>query len=105
MIEIKGNVFDKNCQPVPNAYLDFWQASPDGKYDNIGNEFRGHQKCDNFGGFSLKTLRPGSYSGRTPHIHVRISWKRKFLVTQLYFKDEPQNRTDYFFDSKLILIF
>ena len=103
LIEIKGYVFDKNCQPVSNAFLDFWQASPAGRYDNIGNEFRGHQKCDGFGRFSLKTLRPGSYAGRTPHIHVRISWKKKILVTQLYFRDEPKNKKDYFFDTKLIL--
>src|SRR5688572_22345003 len=29
-----GYVLDQNCQPLPNAWLDFWQADSNGEYDN-----------------------------------------------------------------------
>src|SRR5215208_2081548 len=31
-----GYVYDINCQPVANAWLDFWQADANGNYDNSG---------------------------------------------------------------------
>src|SRR5437588_838499 len=33
---ITGYVYDKNCQPVSHAWLDFWQADASGAYDNAG---------------------------------------------------------------------
>ena len=103
-IKITGYVYDTNCNPVPNANLEFWHASPFGSYDNIGYEFRGQQKSDRFGRFFLETLRPGSYPGRTPHIHVTIERGIKKITTQLYFSNETQNKKDYFYNSSLELM-
>ena len=104
LTKITGYIFDKNCNPVPNVNLEFWHASPHGNYDNIGYEFRGQQQSDAFGRFFLETLRPGSYPGRTPHIHVKIGWKRKEIITQLYFSDESLNKNDYFYNPNLVLM-
>ena len=38
-----GYVLDQNCQPLPNAWLDFWQADANGEYDNTAYRLRGHQ--------------------------------------------------------------
>ena len=45
-IVITGYVYDTNCQPVANAWLDFWQADANGNYDNSGYTLRGHQYTD-----------------------------------------------------------
>src|SRR5512139_2493281 len=36
---VAGYVLDQNCQPVPGALLDFWQADASGAYDNSGFNF------------------------------------------------------------------
>ena len=36
-----GYVLDAACQPVPNAWLDFWQTDGAGVYDNSGFKLRG----------------------------------------------------------------
>jgi len=33
---ITGQVFTRDCRPVPGAWLDFWQADAHGAYDNAG---------------------------------------------------------------------
>jgi protocatechuate 3,4-dioxygenase beta subunit len=63
-----GYVLDQNCQPVPNAWLDFWQADANGKYDNTGYRLRGHQFTDAQGRYYLETILPGLYSSRPSSI-------------------------------------
>lgn len=40
-----GYVLNQNCQPLPNAWLDFWQADANGAYDNAGYRLRGNSQC------------------------------------------------------------
>src|SRR3954469_20304368 len=40
---VTGYVYDANCQPIANAWLDFWQANYYGQYDNTGYTLRGHE--------------------------------------------------------------
>jgi hypothetical protein len=58
--------------PAANALLDFWQANPNGAYDNTGYTLRGHQYTDANGYYTLTTIVPGIYPGRTEHIHVKV---------------------------------
>jgi hypothetical protein len=86
-----GYVLDQNCQPLPNAWLDFWQAGADGEYDNEGYRLRGHQYTDSQGRYYLETVLPGLYSSRPiEHIHVKVMPEGGAEVTsQLYFPDRP----------------
>ena len=86
-----GYVLDQNCQPLPNAWLDFWQAGADGEYDNEGYRLRGHQYTDSQGRYFLETVLPGLYSSRPiEHIHVKVRPEGGAEVTsQLYFPDRP----------------
>ncbi|OUV04060.1 MAG: hypothetical protein CBC42_01320 [Betaproteobacteria bacterium TMED82] len=102
-INISGRVLNIYCEPVKEALVEFWHTSPQGVYDNQGFLYRGRQFTDNFGFYHLTTHMPGSYFGRTKHIHVKIRTKNKLLTTQLYFGDEPLNNRDYFFNKKLLL--
>ena len=86
-----GYVLDQNCQPLPNAWLDFWQADANGEYDNNANRLRGHQFTDSQGRYSLQTIMPGLYSSRPiEHIHVKVQPEGGEVVTsQLYFPAQP----------------
>jgi protocatechuate 3,4-dioxygenase beta subunit len=86
-----GYVLDQNCQPLPNAWLDFWQADANGEYDNAGYRLRGHQFTDAQGRYYLETILPGLYSSRPiEHIHVKVRPEGGEQVTsQLYFPEQP----------------
>ena len=103
-LTVSGYVYSTNCQPVPGALLDFWQADDAGAYDNVGYRLRGHQFADAEGRFELETIVPGLYPGRTRHIHVIAQAPdRPVLTTQLYFPDEPANSADGIFDPALVM--
>jgi protocatechuate 3,4-dioxygenase beta subunit len=103
-LTVTGYVFGLACLPVDRALLDFWQADVNGAYDNTGYTFRGHQYTDARGAFTLSTIVPGLYPGRTRHIHVKVQAPgRPILTTQLYFPNEPRNNTDSIFDARLLM--
>jgi protocatechuate 3,4-dioxygenase beta subunit len=86
-----GYVLDQNCNPLPNAWLDFWQTDARGEYDNEGYRLRGHQFSDSQGRYSLDMVLPGLYLSRPiEHIHVKVQPQGGEVVTsQLYFPDRP----------------
>lgn len=100
-----GYVLDQNCQPLANAWLDFWQADANGEYDNAGYRLRGHQFTDAQGRYYLETILPGLYASRPiEHIHVKVQPEGGQAITsQLYFPQQPvegltvelENRGDY----------
>lgn len=103
-LTVSGVVYSRSCKVVANALLDFWQADTYGNYDNYGFRLRGHQFTDSAGRFSLSTIVPGLYPGRTRHIHVKVQAPyQRVLTTQLYFPGEPRNQTDTIFDPALLM--
>ncbi len=90
-LTVIGYVLDVNCQPIANAWLDFWQADAIGEYDNAGYILRGHQFTDSQGRYQLETIMPGLYSSRPiRHIHVKVQPPGgSILTTQLYFPEQP----------------
>jgi protocatechuate 3,4-dioxygenase beta subunit len=104
-IVVSGSVLSTTCRPVPGALLDFWQADDRGEYDNAGYRLRGHQFADERGRYRLESVVPGVYPGRTRHFHVRVQAPNQpALTTQLYFPDEPANRSDSIFRPELVLV-
>jgi len=104
VITITGQVLDQNGQPVANAWLDFWQANASGAYDNSGYTLRGHQYTDANGYYTLTTVVPGLYPGRTEHIHVKVQAPNgPALTTQLFFPGVAQNSRDSIYDQSLLL--
>ncbi|WP_225634753.1 dioxygenase family protein [Streptomyces solaniscabiei] len=103
-LTVSGYVFGRNCVPLRGVLLDFWQADTAGAYDMAGYTFRGHQFTDSTGAFTLRTIVPGLYPGRTRHIHVKAQAPGEpVLTTQLYFPGEPRNSTDTIFDPALLM--
>jgi protocatechuate 3,4-dioxygenase beta subunit len=101
---VGGQVLATDCRPVARALLDFWQADDSGAYDNAGYRLRGHQFADDQGRFSLETIVPGLYPGRTRHIHVKVQAPNQpVLTTQLYFPGEASNARDGIFRPELVM--
>jgi protocatechuate 3,4-dioxygenase beta subunit len=66
------------CKAIPGADVEIWHASAEGEYsafDGAGKKtsyLRGHQIANAKGVAKFITIFPGWYSGRTPHIHVKV---------------------------------
>ena len=104
-ITLSGYVFDKNCNPVPGAWLDFWQADGNGNYDNRGYRLRGQQFTDEQGEYVLRTVIPSAYPGRTSHIHVKVAKiaGEEIVTSQLYFPDRSRNARDPIFNASMVI--
>jgi protocatechuate 3,4-dioxygenase beta subunit len=101
---LTGYVLATDCQPIAGALLDFWHADDAGAYDNVGYKLRGHQFADADGHYTLETIVPGLYPGRTRHFHVKVQAPNgPILTTQLYFPGEPRNESDSIYRSELLM--
>ncbi|MDE0408112.1 MAG: hypothetical protein OXN81_09650, partial [Alphaproteobacteria bacterium] len=101
----EGLVLTPDCRPLPGAVIDIWHSDGRGRYDNRGFRYRGHQFADAAGAFRFVTIRPGRYTGRTPHIHVKAQGRdTRVLTTQVYFPDlEDANARDSIFRDDLLV--
>jgi protocatechuate 3,4-dioxygenase beta subunit len=103
-LTLSGRVLTIAGKPVSNALIDFWQADARGAYDNRGYRFRGHQFTNAKGQYSLFSVVPGLYPGRTKHIHVKVQAPReRVLTTQLFFPGVAGNRSDGIFDTECLV--
>jgi protocatechuate 3,4-dioxygenase, beta subunit len=106
IIAISGIVVGLDEQPLKQSIVEVWQACETGRYNHTADkndrpldpnfQYWGRIETNETGEFRFKTILPGKYPGRTPHIHFRIvSGNRPELVTQLYFADHADlNRKD-----------
>lgn len=102
---LTGYVYDQDCQPIANAWLDFWQADEKGAYDNTGYALRGHQFTDPQGKYVLQTVIPGQYAGRAHHIHVKLraTDSASVVTSQLYFPGAEGNAEDALFAPSMVI--
>ena len=101
----EGLVLTPDCRPVGGAVVDIWHCDEHGAYDNRGFRYRGHQFTDAAGAFRFETIRPARYTGRTPHLHVKVQGEAtRVLTTQVYFPDvETANARDSIFRDDLVM--
>jgi protocatechuate 3,4-dioxygenase alpha subunit len=111
VITIRGQIFDGDRQPVPDAQLETWQADAEGNYSENKCEAASHSPAkftgfariftDTAGRFEFRTIKPGSIRGaagemQSPHIAVLVFMRGllKPLYTRIYFPGEAANDTD-----------
>lgn len=95
-----------SCAPIPRVAVDVWQCDALGIYSGYEGAaiaprhvepvddktfLRGTQLTDGTGGVRFRTIYPGWYMGRTPHVHLKLRVGEKAATTQLYFPDEVTN--------------
>jgi len=95
-----------SCAPISRAAVDVWQCDALGIYSGYEGAaiaprhvepvddkrfLRGTLLSDAGGAVRFRTIYPGWYSGRTPHVHLKVRVGAKAATTQLYFPDEVTN--------------
>jgi len=87
----------QGCAPIAGAMVELWMAGPDGEYTDA---YRATQYTAEDGSYRFESHAPPPYSGRPPHIHLRVSAPRyATLVTQHY---PAQGGTSATFDLIII---
>lgn len=103
-LTLTGYVVTTDCSPVAGAKVEIWQADSSGSYDNSGYTLRGYVLTDASGQFTIRTVVPGEYPGRTEHIHVKVTPPGgTTLTTQVYFPGTTANDSDGIYDPSLLL--
>lgn len=100
---LEGTVTDPDGRPLRGAQVEIWQCDHAGHYHHPGDGDRadaafqgfGRVTVDADGRYRFRTIRPVPYSGRTPHIHMKVRLgPRELLTTQVYVAGEPGNARD-----------
>jgi len=100
---LEGAVLDLDGKPVAGAQVEIWQCDGNGHYHHPGDGSRADPAFQGFGrvqvgsdgSYRFHTIRPVPYTGRTPHIHVKVKLDgRELLTTQLYVEGDPHNERD-----------
>jgi protocatechuate 3,4-dioxygenase beta subunit len=100
---VDGTVTDLDGKPLRGAQVEIWQCDENGHYHHPGDGDRADAAFQGFGRvavgddgrYRFRTIRPVPYSGRTPHIHVKVKLgTRELLTTQLYVAGDPGNARD-----------
>jgi protocatechuate 3,4-dioxygenase beta subunit len=101
---VEGVVSDLEGKPLAGAQVEIWQCDHAGHYHHPGDGGRADPNFQGFGRvtvgsdgrYRFRTIRPVPYTGRTPHIHVKVRLQRReLLTTQLYVQGEPRNERDF----------
>ena len=101
---VEGSVSDLAGRPVGGAVVEIWQCDEAGHYHHAGDGGRADNRFQGFGRvtagadglYRFRTIKPVAYSGRTPHIHVKVKLgRRELLTTQLYVANDPGNARDF----------
>jgi protocatechuate 3,4-dioxygenase, beta subunit len=97
-----GRVLMRDGGPHPGATVELWQCDVFGRYHHVGDEgsprddgFQGYgvATTDSDGRFAFKTIRPVAYSGRVPHLHLKVRTAGgAALTTQVYIAGDPTDR-------------
>ncbi len=117
-------VVDTSCNPVPNAVVEVWYASPAGTYSaaktaesgsyqgaysdlNVAfctgnaaaalssNWLRGYRTAGSDGRVTFDGIYPGWYASRTTHIHFKVTVGAQAYVTSQLFVDDAVNAQVY----------
>ena len=100
---LAGAVTDTTGRPLRGAVVEIWQCDQQGHYQHPGDggsadpAFQGFGRvvAGSDGAYRFRTIRPAPYTGRTPHIHVKVRLaQRELLTTQLYVEGDPGNERD-----------
>ncbi|HEX9569365.1 MAG TPA: hypothetical protein VF987_06760 [Rhodospirillales bacterium] len=107
ILRLAGTVRDAMDRPLAGARVEIWQCDAKGVYLASGSyggsrdqgfQGFGHAIADAEGRFNFRTIVPVPYTGRTPHIHVKVlKGGRQVLTSQLYRAGFPQNASDFLF--------
>lgn len=97
---LEGSVRSRAGAPLTAARVEIWQCDAHGRYHYVNDggtapidpNFQGYGETltDNDGRYRFRTIRPVAYTGRSPHIHFKVSHAGAVpLTTQMYVAGDP----------------
>jgi protocatechuate 3,4-dioxygenase beta subunit len=114
LLNVMGRVLNLAGEPIRNARVEVWQANAHGRYTHpsdpnpapLDPNFEGSAvlTTDPEGRYRFKTIKPAAYPAgpnrmRPAHIHFKVIGRQDQIVTQMYFENDPYNKTDPFLNS------
>ncbi len=107
LMYLYGTVRNAAGTVMPGAQVEIWQCDVNGRYVHTGDRHNaprdlgfqgfGISVANAQGEYAFRTIKPVSYPGRTPHIHVKVVHQQRELISQLYLADDPNNAYDGLF--------
>lgn len=112
-ITVRLQMVDQACKPLSGARMDIWHCDALGLYSNYAGQgddsahpvstkgatyLRGTQMADERGVVDFKSIYPGWYPGRTPHIHFKAFIDARSVLTGQFFF--PEAVSDLVYKSK-----
>jgi protocatechuate 3,4-dioxygenase beta subunit len=102
---LSGRVLNAKGTPLRNAFVEIWQTDNNGSYlhtgsanrDRLDAHFQGYGRflTDVQGRYYFRTIKPVSYPGRTPHIHVAVSRNgQRIFTSQILIQGHEHNERD-----------
>jgi len=88
VIEITGRITQLDGKALDNVIVEIWQADSQGRYDNAEFYGWGRAATDANGVYRFRTVKPGSYDGRAPHINFLLLYSglMRQLQTVMFFE-------------------
>ncbi len=100
-VRVAVTVVDGGCRPIQGARVDLWHCDAAGIYSGYEGQgddhrtgakgatfLRGAQVTDAEGRAAFRSIWPGWYEGRTPHMHLKVFLDaRTVLTSQLFVPD------------------
>lgn len=101
---VEGELTDPDGRPLAGMQVEIWQCDERGHYHHPRDGGQADPAFQGFGRMRVgadgrwrfRTIRPAPYTGRTPHIHLKVrDGRRELLTTQLYVEGDPGNARDF----------
>jgi protocatechuate 3,4-dioxygenase alpha subunit len=91
VIEITGRITQVDGRALDNVVLELWQADSRGRFDNPDFFGWGRAATDANGIYRFRTVKPGAYEGRAPHVNLLILYSglMRQLQTVMFFDLVP----------------
>ena len=109
LLLVSGRVWSlASRKPIPGAVLDVWHVNVDGAYSDGETDFRNRARLltAEDGSYELEAIHPVPYTAgagwRCPHLHFSAAAPgHKPLTSEMYFKGDPRQDTDFLFHPAL----
>ena len=88
VIEITGRVTQLDGKALDNLVLEIWQADSQGRFDDPAFFGWGRAATDADGVYRFRTIKPGAYCERAPHINFLLLYSglMRQLQTVMFFE-------------------
>jgi protocatechuate 3,4-dioxygenase alpha subunit len=87
VIEVSGRITQLDGRPLDNVVVEIWQADGEGRFDNPRFFGWGRAATDANGVYRFRTIRPGAFDDRAPHINFLLLYSglMRQLQTTIFF--------------------